>query len=156
MDFAQITATIAAEMAEAQTRGAAASYIPELASVDVNQFGIAIALNDGRVFSAGDAQCPFSIQSVSKVFTLALALGRLGNQLWSRVGREPSGLPFNSILQLEHEKGIPRNPFINAGALVVTDAILAGHEPKEVLGEILRFVRYVAEDDDVHISEDVA
>ena len=147
---------IGAEMAAAPDRGDVANYIPELAQVDPNQFGMAVVTADGAVYTTGDADKRFSIQSVSKVFTLALALGRLGHQLWNRVGREPSGLAFNSILQLEHERGIPRNPFINAGAIVVTDAILAGHQPREVLGELLRFVRAAADDDDIHINEAVA
>ncbi len=147
---------IGAEMAAAPDRGDVANYIPELAQVDPNQFGMAVVTADGEVYTTGDAEKRFSIQSVSKVFTLALALGRLGHQLWNRVGREPSGLAFNSILQLEHERGIPRNPFINAGAIVVTDAILAGHQPREVLGELLRFVRAAADDDDIHINEAVA
>ncbi|MDC0738124.1 glutaminase [Cognatishimia sp. SS12] len=156
MDLQSILNDIAAEMAAAPDRGKVADYIPELASVDAKRFGIAVALPDGRCMTAGDAEVAFSIQSVSKVFTLALALGRLGDQLWARVGREPSGLPFNSILQLEQENGIPRNPFINAGALAVTDAILAGHQPKELLGELLRFVQTSAEDADIHINEAVA
>ncbi len=137
-------------------RGKVANYIPELAGVDPNLFGMAVVCADGREYQIGDAHFPFSIQSVSKVFTLAIALGRLGDQLWNRVGREPSGLAFNSILQLEHEKGRPRNPFVNAGAIVVTDAILAGHKPREVLGEILRFIRASAEDDEIHINNTVA
>lgn len=156
MDHAAILERITASMRAAPDVGQVARYIPELASVDPNQFGICIALADGQVFASGDADRRFSIQSISKVFTLALALGRFGERLWQRVGREPSGQPFNSILQLEHEKGIPRNPFINAGALVVTDAILAGHAPREVLGELLRFVRAAAEDEDIHIDEAVA
>lgn len=156
MNFDAIVTTIADEMSAASDRGQVASYIPELASINPNQFGIAIALPDGQVHTAGDAKTPFSIQSVSKVFTLSLALGRLGERLWQRVGREPSGLPFNSILQLEHEAGIPRNPFVNAGALAVTDAILAGHQPREVLGEILRFVRQASGDEDIHINQAVA
>ncbi|MGH1354882.1 MAG: glutaminase [Thalassovita sp.] len=156
MNFDTIATTIAAEMSAVTDRGRVASYIPELARIDPNQFGIAIALPDGRVHMAGDAAVPFSIQSVSKVFTLALALGRLGDQLWHRVGREPSGLPFNSILQLEHEAGIPRNPFVNAGALAVTDAILTGHQPREVLGELLRFIRQASGEEDIHINQAVA
>jgi glutaminase len=147
---------IAADMAGREDRGEVARYIPELARVDPGQFGIAVARPDGSVTSAGDSTLPFSIQSISKVFTLSIALGRLGDQLWSRVGREPSGQAFNSILQLEHERGRPRNPFINAGAIAVTDAILAGHQPKELLGEILRFVRAAAGDDDIHINDAVA
>ncbi len=137
-------------------RGRVADYIPELAGVDPGQFGLSVALADGSQHSVGDADVPFSIQSVSKVFALAIALGRLGDRLWARVGREPSGLAFNSILQLEHEQGIPRNPFINAGAIVVTDAALAGHAPREYLGELLRFIRAAAEDDDIHINDAVA
>lgn len=147
---------IVADMAAIADRGAVARYIPELADVDPNQFAIAVALPSGEEFAAGDVATPFSIQSISKVFTLAIALGRLGDQLWNRVGREPSGLAFNSILQLEQEGGIPRNPFVNAGAIVVTDAILAGHQPREVLGEILRFIRLAAGDDDIHINAAVA
>ncbi|MCA8878768.1 MAG: glutaminase [Rhodobacteraceae bacterium] len=147
---------IAAEMATRADRGKVADYIPQLARIDPKQFGIAVALPDGSVLSAGDAGTPFSIQSISKVFTLAIALGRLGDQLWRRVGREPSGNPFNSIVQLEQEHGRPRNPFINAGAIAVTDAILEGYEPKEILGELLRFIRLAANDTDIHINKAVA
>ena len=156
MDLGAILDDIGAEMAQASDRGRVASYIPELARVDPARFGMAVALPDGQVFSTGDAAVAFSIQSVSKVFTLALALGRLGDRVWSRVGREPSGQPFNSILQLEHEHGIPRNPFINAGAIAVTDAALAGHAPREYLGELLRFIRAAAGNDDIFINDRVA
>lgn len=148
--------TISAVAAADPDRGAVASYIPELAGIDPNQFGMAVATADGRVFTAGDAGTPFSIQSVSKIFALALALGRVGDQLWRRVGREPSGQSFDSILLLERENGIPRNPFINAGALVTTDTYLAGSSPREALGELLRFIRAAADDDSIHINETVA
>jgi glutaminase len=117
---------------------------------------MAVVTVDGDIFTRGDAGEPFSIQSVSKVFTLTLALGRVGEGLWKRVGREPSGTPFNSIVQLEHEHGIPRNPFINAGAIVVADTLLSGHEPRETLGEILSFMRHISGDDTVVIDRDVA
>lgn len=143
-------------MAAATDRGRVADYIPELAGIDPGKFGMAVALADGQMLAVGDATIGFSIQSISKVFALAMALGRLGDQLWARVGREPSGLRFNSILQLEYEDGIPRNPFINAGAIVVSDAILAGHAPREVLGDLLRFIRTAAGDDDIHINKAVA
>ena len=147
---------IGRDMADATDRGKVADYIPELSHVPVDRFGMAIVTARGETFTTGHADQPFSIQSVSKVFTLAIALGRLGDQLWARVGREPSGQAFNSILQLEHERGIPRNPFINAGALVVTDAILAGHAPKEALGEVMHFMRNAAGDDDIHMNRAVA
>lgn len=136
--------------------GKVASYIPELAKVDPTQFGLSVVTVDGRSYSVGDAAVPFSIQSISKVFSLTLALGIAGDSLWKRVGREPSGSAFNSIVQLESEKGRPRNPFINAGAIAVADIILGKSEPKEALGELLRFVRYLADDPDIIIDRDVA
>lgn len=152
----EIVAEIAAEMAEETDRGKVADYIPPLARVDVNQFALSLITSDGETISAGDSQTRFSIQSVSKVFTLALALGQFGDRLWDRVGREPSGDPFNSIVQLEYEKGVPRNPFINAGAIAVTDSILSSYVPKEALGQILEFVRFLASDEDIAIDPDVA
>jgi glutaminase len=156
MDIPQILDEIVEHVGAQTERGRVATYIPELADVDPNQFGIAVATADGRMFSAGDAAVPFSIQSVSKVFSLALALGRHGTAVWEKVGREPSGSAFNSIVQLEHEIGKPRNPFINAGAICIADMILAGHEPKEALAELLRFVQFLADDDTVVIDEAVA
>ncbi|MBK6599123.1 MAG: glutaminase [Proteobacteria bacterium] len=145
-----------AELQGRDERGEVATYIPELAKIDRGKFGIAVATPEGDTFCAGDADEAFSIQSISKVFVLTLALGRLGDTLWQRVGREPSGTAFNSIVQLEHERGIPRNPFINAGAIVATDVVLAGHEPREAIGEILRFAQFVADDDSIRIDPDVA
>ncbi|MCB1505264.1 MAG: glutaminase [Hyphomicrobiaceae bacterium] len=147
---------IVEEMRHRPDRGKVADYIPELAKADANAFGIAVATAEGIVASGGDSAQPFSIQSISKVFTLTMALGKVGDRLWKRVGREPSGSPFNSIVQLEAEHGIPRNPFINAGAIVVTDAILSGHEPKEALGEIVRFMQFLADDPTISIDHDVA
>ena len=155
-DLQALLDDIAADMGAAEDRGRVADYIPELAKVDPARFGIAIATVDGRVAAAGDAGLPFSIQSISKVFALTMALGKVGDALWRRVGREPSGTAFNSIVQLEHEHGIPRNPFINAGALVVTDILLAGHQPRETIGEMLRFVRGLAGDEAIFIDHDVA
>ncbi len=156
MDLAAILARIGQTMRDATDRGEVASYIPELARISPARFGMAIALPGGELYQTGDAETPFSIQSISKVFTLAIALGRLGDQLWNRVGREPSGLAFNSILQLEHEAGIPRNPFVNAGAIAVTDAILEGQQPRAILAELLRFIRTAAGEDDIHINAAVA
>ncbi|MFZ3581133.1 glutaminase [Loktanella sp. DJP18] len=156
MDIAAILDDIGRAMRDSTDRGHVATYIPELARVDPARFGMAVALCDGQVFTTGDAAVPFSIQSISKVFTLALALGRWGDQFWARVGREPSGQAFNSILQLEHERGIPRNPFINAGAIATTDAALSGHAPREFLGELLRFIRAAAGDESILINDRVA
>ena len=155
-DLSTVLEEILATARASQDRGKVADYIPELAGVDPSRFALSVVLADGSQHSVGDTNVAFSIQSVSKVFALAIALGRHGDRLWARVGREPSGLAFNSILQLEHERGIPRNPFINAGAIVVTDAALAGHAPREYLGELLRFIRAAAEDDGIHINDAVA
>jgi len=151
-----VVGEIAEEMAQRPDRGQVATYIPELARVDAKSFGLCVIDADGNVAAAGDADTPFSIQSISKVFTLTLALGKVGDRLWRRVGREPSGSSFNSIVQLEYERGIPRNPFINAGAIAVTDVILSGHQPREVLGEILQFMRFIADDPAIMIDESVA
>jgi glutaminase len=156
MDIAATVAAIVEEMRAAPDRGSVARYIPSLAGVDPAHFGIAIVTADGETIVGGNADDAFSIQSISKVFALTLALGKIGDKLWHRVGREPSGTAFNSIVQLEAERGIPRNPFINAGAIVVSDVNLAGHEPREAIGELLRFVRYCAGDDDIAIDRAVA
>jgi len=155
-ELGKVVREIADEMAARPDRGKVATYIPELANVDPRQFGIAVIAADGETALGGDADVPFSIQSISKVFTLTLALGKMGDRLWRKVGREPSGSRFNSIVQLEFEQGIPRNPFINAGAIAVTDSILSGHKPREALGEILRFMHFVADDPSIMIDEAVA
>lgn len=156
MSISAVVHEVYEEMRPYFGEGKVADYIPALARVPADKFGIAVVTTDGEAVYAGDAMEPFSIQSVSKVFTLTMALGRVGSGLWKRVGREPSGDPFNSIIQLEHEHGIPRNPFINAGAIVTADVLLAGHQPRETLGEILQFIRYIAQDDTVYMDEGVA
>ena len=155
-DLQLVVNEIADEMRQRPDRGEVATYIPELARVDPKAFGLVVIDADGNVAAGGDSDAPFSIQSISKVFTLTLALGKAGDRLWQRVGREPSGSAFNSVVQLEYERGIPRNPFINAGAIAVTDLILSGHHPREVLGEILRFMRFLADDPSIAIDEKVA
>jgi len=155
-DLAAIVADIVARAAFATDRGKVADYIPSLGRIDPAHFGIAIVTADGSVHCGGDAGTPFSIQSVSKVFALTLALGKVGDDLWHRVGVEPSGSSFNSIVQLEAEKGIPRNPFINAGAIVVSDVVLGGAEPREAIGDLLRFMRFLSGDDSVFIDNEVA
>ena len=136
--------------------GTPAQYIPELASVDPAQFAISVCQRNGSCLSAGASDTPFSIQSVSKVFSLAAVLGRIGDQLWARVGREPSGTSFDSIVLLERERGRPRNPFINPGAIVVTDALLSGRAPGQAISEVLGLVRALAGDDAIWINERVA
>ncbi|WP_338468026.1 glutaminase [Novosphingobium sp. ZN18A2] len=156
IDIENIVTEIAEEMRAHKDRGTVASYIPPLACVPDSKFGVAVVMADGTIHSAGDADEAFSIQSISKVFALTLALGAVGDQLWNRVGREPSGTPFNSIVQLETEHGIPRNPFINAGAIVLCDVLLGRHQPREAIGQMLRFVRTLSGDDAIAIDETVA
>jgi glutaminase len=131
---------IAQRVVASYGQGKVASYIPALAQVPPHQFGMAIGLVDGRCISTGSADTPFSIQSISKLFTFVLALKLIGDDVWKRVGREPSGAAFNSMVQLETEKGIPRNPFINAGALVITDMLTTryAHLDIALLGALRR------------------
>ncbi|MBA2587341.1 MAG: glutaminase [Alphaproteobacteria bacterium] len=151
-----IVATVRQDMESHLGRGKVADYIPALARVDPKNFAIAIATCDGRTAQAGGVHLPFSIQSISKIFTLTLALNKLGANLWERVGREPSGSRFNSIVQLEAEKGIPRNPLINAGAVVITDALLDGGDADATIAEILGFMRRLADDPAIVIDDEVA
>lgn len=151
----ELLARIAADVADRVGQGDVADYIPALAQIDPYRFGMAVADLDGTVQGVGDWQVPFSIQSISKLFTLALALARPGieEELWGRVGREPSGNRFNSLVQLEHENGVPRNPFINAGALVVTDE-LTRHG--DAAGELLAFLRAESGAPGIGIDAEVA
>ena len=131
-----------------------ADYIPLLARADPSRFGLAMADLEGGLCGTGDDQESFSIQSISKVFALALTLPHLGEPLWRRVGKEPSGNPFNSLVQLEYERGLPRNPFINAGALVVTDALLS--LTGDACGTVLAFLQAQAGPGQVAVDEDIA
>jgi glutaminase len=136
--------------------GRVADYIPALAEVDPNKLGIAFADKNGRVWGAGDCDKAFSIQSISKVFTLALALDRAGAALWEKVGREPSGSAFNSVVQLESERGKPRNPLINPGAMVVTDHLIGGRSADAAIGDLLALLRAQARDESIAVDEKVA
>jgi glutaminase len=124
MDFQSLLEGIFQEVLPLIGQGKVADYIPALKSVNPGKLGIALETIGGECLQVGDAQEKFSIQSISKVFNLALGIQTARDRLWGRVGREPSGNPFNSLVQLEYENGIPRNPFINAGALVVVDVLL--------------------------------
>ncbi|NUL21233.1 glutaminase [Streptomyces lunaelactis] len=154
MDYQAVLERIAEDVAPQVGSGRPAEYIPALAAVDPHRFGMAIADVDGKVYGIGDWQRPFSAQSITKVFALALALAQGGDSLWDRVGREPSGNPFNSLVQLEHENGIPRNPFINAGALVVTDRLqtLTG----DASSELLEFLRQESANPELAFDAEVA
>ena len=151
-----LLADVLAAAAPFRAAGKVADYIPALARVDPAKLGIAFADGEGRVWGAGDCDEPFSIQSISKVFTLELALDRVGADLWRRVGREPSGSAFNSIVQLESERGIPRNPLINAGAMVVTDTLIGADGAEAAIAGLLDLLRTQARDPAIAVDEEVA
>ncbi|MEB6377607.1 glutaminase B [Leclercia adecarboxylata] len=136
----QMLDAILAQIRPLLGKGKVADYIPALASVNGNKLGIAISTVDGRRFQAGDATERFSIQSISKVLSLVAAMRQYDeDEIWQRVGKDPSGQPFNSLLQLEIEQGKPRNPFINAGALVVCDMLQSRlSAPRQRMLEIVR------------------
>jgi glutaminase len=156
MDLSDIAASVLHDMQPHLGRGRVADYIPALARVDPRHLGLAMVTCEGEIAAAGDADVAFSAQSISKVFTLTMALEKLGSDLWKRVGREPSGSAFNSIVQLERERGVPRNPLINAGALVVADALLDGGDAAATIDQIVGFVRRAADDRGVGIDPEVA
>lgn len=154
MDYQQLLENIYQEILPYAKEGKQADYIPELAKVNPDQFGMFIHSIYGETASIEQADTRFSIQSISKVFALAMCLSIKGDDLWKRVGREPSGTAFNSLIQLEVEHGIPRNPFINAGALVMAD-ILFSHLD-DPANDFLNFVRAVANNPTIEYNRDVA
>lgn len=154
MDYQSIISRIYNEVQPEVGKGNVADYIPALKEVNDHQFAMAVVTVDGQEFTIGDADEDFSIQSISKVFTLTMAMNDIGNKLWERVGREPSGTSFNSLVQLEYENGIPRNPFINAGAIVVSDAIYEGRGKTK--NRILKFVRELSGNKTITYDEEIA
>ena len=154
MNYQATFAEICSSFSKQDNPGKVATYIPELAKIDPTKFGVHLITLNHQHYSWGDAQEKFSIQSIAKVLALVLAYQLEGEKLWTRVGVEPSGDPFNSLVQLEYEHGIPRNPLINAGALVICD-ILYGHlkEPKK---ELIDFVRHLGGNPDIHFNLKVA
>jgi len=153
-NYSPLLEQIYRDIAPWRTKGRAANYIPELAKVPAERFGMAVVTLDGEVLTVGDAHERFSIQSVSKLFACTLAFQLLGDALWQRVGREPSGTAFNSLVQLETERGLPRNPFINAGALVVTDVLCRRFVRAETA--LVQFVRRLSGAPDIDYSSRVA
>lgn len=151
-----VLGAIHADIAGRTDRGTVASYIPELGNVDPSLFGMSVCLASGEHISVGHAEVSFSTQSISKVLSLAIALGRVGDDLWARIGREPSTHDFNSIQELEVRKGHPPNPLVNSGAIATTEIILGQSMPAQTIGEILQFVRTAASDDNIFVDPSVA
>lgn len=154
MDYQLILDNIYDQILPFANEGKQADYIPALAKVNPDHFGMCLNTVNGESYSIQDSGIRFSIQSISKVFALALALSIKGEDIWKQVGKEPSGTAFNSLFQLELEKGIPRNPFINSGAMVVTDILM--NELKDPENDFIDFVRALCGNDTVDYNMEVA
>lgn len=152
--YPDILHNIQLEINKVSDRGNVASYIPELSKIDPHKFGMHIIDANQNEFSVGDSEEAFSIQSISKVLSLSQAIGLIGEELWSRVDVEPSGDPFNHLSLLEQENGIPRNPLINAGAIVVADILVSKlKNPKE---DFLTYIQEISGDKSINFDADVA
>ena len=150
MNYKKILSGVPDELKNLEDKGKVASYIPELKNVDPNKLGINLITVNNKNYSLGDSDEKFSIQSISKVLALTLAFKLDDSKLWERIGVEPSGTSFNSMIQLEYEKGIPRNPLINAGALVLCDILVSRlKNPRE---EFIEFLRNISGDPNIDCS----
>ncbi len=154
IDYPNILNEIYTNLNKQTKRGTIGSYIPELSKIDINNFGIFLNLINGKSFSVGNYNVPFSIQSISKVFSLLKAFSLLGKDLWERVDVEPSGNPFNHLSLLEQENGIPRNPLINAGALVIADILVTKLDNPKT--DFLNFIRELSNDHNISFDERIA
>ena len=154
MDYQLILDNIYDQILPFANEGKQADYIPALAKVNPDHFGMCLNTVNGESYSIQDSGIRFSIQSISKVFALALALSIKGEEIWKQVGKEPSGTAFNSLFQLELEKGIPRNPFINSGAMVITDILM--NELKDPENDFIDFVRALCGNATVDYNMEVA
>ena len=154
IDFQRVLNSNNEAASKEKDRGKIANYIPELEKIELEKFGIHLIDMQRHTFSAGNHDERFSIQSISKVLTLSMALGLIGEKLWERIDVEPSGDPFNHLSLLELENGIPRNPLINPGAIVVADILVSQlKNPKE---DFLAFVRNISNDESIDYDKAVA
>ncbi|RXK01678.1 glutaminase [Arcobacter sp. CECT 8989] len=154
MNYQTVLEEIKEEIRPYLNKGTVANYIPALANVAEDDFAMSIIEIDGSEHHIGSYKKPFSIQSISKVFTFTLALDIYGKDLYKRVGHEPSGNPFNSLIQLEYEKGIPRNPFINAGAIVTTDSLVSKYK-ENTFSTLLEFIKKVSNDENIAFNKEI-
>jgi len=154
MDYQALLEDLSKEVLAITDDGIVAHYIPELASISPSKFGVHLCTIDGKKYGTGDNEEKFSIQSIVKVLSLTLAFQQMGESLWSRVGVEPSGNPFNSLWQLEYEKGIPRNPLINSGAIVICDILCSSYA--DPWGAFLEFVHQISGDSTIQTNLQVA
>lgn len=155
-DVKRVVAEIEEEIGASKDRGEATKQIDALSGIDTRQFGMAILTRDGDMVCGGNADTHFSIQSISKVFSLELVLEAHGDKLWKRVGRDPSGDPYNSVIDLERQEGHPRNPFVNAGALIVVDMLLDTPDPSEEVEAVVEFVERLLGGEKFTLDEKVA
>lgn len=153
MDYSKILQIIKHDLEPADLGGAMPDYIPQLARIPNDKFGMHLLDVEGGHHSFGDSQETFSVQSITKVLTLSLAWMHVGDKIWERINVEPSGNSFNSLSELERENGIPRNPFINAGALVIADILVKHYEDPQ--SEFLKFVRYLTDDPSINFDLNV-
>jgi len=154
MNYVEVFSKIYYQLEVSNDPGKVASYIPELRDVNPDKFGVHLTTIDDDHYDFGDSDEKFSIQSIAKVLALVLAYKLEDEKLWDRVGVEPSGTPFNSLVQLEYDLGIPRNPLINAGALVICDVLVSKFEnPKQ---EFIQFVRKVSDNPDIEYCSRIA
>lgn len=154
ISYSKILHTIYHSISKEENNGEVANYIPQLSSIDPEKFGIYLHTVGGEKYGTGDYQTKFSTQSIAKVLSLTLAYKFEGDEIWNRVGVEPSGNSYNSLVQLEDENGKPRNPFINSGALVICDILLSRFKnPKD---EFLQFVRSLCSAKNVGYNQSVA
>lgn len=154
--LAKVADAIAADLMRSDNWGKPSALAPKMKDIDTHQFGIAIHTSDGNTVSAGKADEPFTIQSISKVFSLTLALEMFGEKVWDRVGKEPSGDPYNSIVDLERHEGMPRNPFINPGALVINDMLHKATRNDDGKTSVRDLVNALLDGEEVGIDDEVA
>ena len=152
-EFNAILQDLYEQFSKSEERGKVADYIPALAKVQPSHFGVSLQLLDEKPIGYGDWQMRFSIQSVSKLFTFAMAFAQRGETIWERLGKEPSGTSFNALFQLEAEKGIPRNPFINAGAMVISDMLMSDYD--NPMQQLLKFLHSLTGDESIGYDEEV-
>ena len=154
IEYQNVISEIYLEVCSEENVGHVANYIPELAKIDPNRFGVCLKTVENEEFGTGDWQTKFSIQSIAKVLSLSLAYKIIGDSIWDRVGVEPSGNPFNSLIQLETDNGIPRNPLINAGAMVICDLLIS--HTKDAKAEFLKFIRSICSNNNINYSDKIA
>lgn len=154
MNYQQIFSDIFNELQSVENTGKVADYIPELAHINPEHFGVNLTTIDGQYYNFGDYDVRFSIQSIAKVFSFVLAYSIVKSDIWDRMDLEPAGTPFNSLVQLEYDKGVPRNPFVNAGGIVVCDILVS--ELKNAKEETLSFIRSLSGNNSIDFNKKVS